>query len=103
TACVGKWGVGAGIPLDDPNRNGFDHFYGYVSMWHAHNFYPEFLIRDGKQEPLRNIVMEKYQNDDGRGVAVERIDYAPDLITDAATDFIQANQDNPFFLYFALN
>ncbi|MBT5020120.1 MAG: sulfatase-like hydrolase/transferase, partial [Planctomicrobium sp.] len=24
TACIGKWGIGADLPLDDPSRNGFD-------------------------------------------------------------------------------
>ncbi|TWT56974.1 Arylsulfatase [Thalassoglobus neptunius] len=103
TACIGKWGVGAGIPLDDPNRNGFDHFFGYVSMWHAHNFYPEFLVRDGEEIPLRNVVMEKYRGQDGRGVAVTRIDYAPEILSQAVVDYISASDDQPFFLYYALN
>ena len=58
TGCVGKWGVGNPPPLDDPARRGFDYFYGYISMWHAHNFYPEFMIRNGERVPLRNVVPE---------------------------------------------
>ena len=42
TACIGKWGVGTPDKLTNPNEVGFDHFFGYVDMWHAHNFYPEF-------------------------------------------------------------
>ncbi len=49
TGCVGKWGVGHPPPLDDPQRNGFDYFYGYVNMFHAHNCYPEFIVRNGVQ------------------------------------------------------
>ena len=49
TGAVGKWGVGNPPPADDPARNGFDFFYGYVNMMHAHNFYPEFMFRNGKK------------------------------------------------------
>ena len=47
-------------PLDDPNRQGFDEFFGYVNMFHAHNFYPEFLVENGKKLKLRNIVKQKF-------------------------------------------
>ena len=30
-------------------------------MWHAHNFYPEFLIRNGKVEKLRNEVAPRWK------------------------------------------
>ncbi|MCA9047491.1 MAG: arylsulfatase, partial [Planctomycetaceae bacterium] len=108
TACVGKWGIGAPPPLSDPNEQGFDRFYGYVSMWHAHNFYPEFLIRDGREEPLRNKSQEQWQGQDGRGVAVTRIDYAPELLTNEVLSYIRErasaeHRDQPFFLYYALN
>ncbi len=103
TACIGKWGVGAGLALDDPNRNGFDDFYGYISMWHAHNFYPEFLIRNGKRDPLRNVVMEKWKEDDGRGVATKKVDYVPELLTQEVVKFIDESRSTPFFLYYALN
>jgi len=103
TGCSGKWGVGAPLPLDDPAHNGFDHFYGYISMWHAHNFYPEFLIRDGQKDPLRNVVDERWQGGDGRGIATTKLDYAPFLIVDDAIEFIEESSDQPFFLYLALN
>ncbi len=110
TACVGKWGVGHPPPLDNPNREGFDHFFGYVNMWHAHNCYPEFLIRNGKPVPLRNIVGEKWKPmqdlkdpQAGRGVAVNRVDYAPQLFIEDALEYIDNNQEKPFFLYLALN
>ena len=110
TACIGKWGIGTPDNLTNPNDVGFDHFYGYINMWHAHNFYPEFLIRNGKVEKLKNEVAEKwkpYQDpklpNSGRGVAVKKIEYAPDLIMEDALQFIEKNHKNPFFLYLALN
>ena len=103
TACIGKWGIGAPPPLSDPNDQGFDEFFGYISMWHAHNFYPEFLIRNGRREALRNIVQDQWKGQDGRGVAVKRVDYVPDLLTEEALTFIRSNTKQPFFLYYALN
>ena len=103
TACIGKWGIGAPPPLDDPNQQGFDMFYGYISMWHAHNFYPEFLIRNGRQEALRNISQDQWKGQDGRGVALKKVDYVPDLLTEEVLSFIRKKREQPFFLYYALN
>lgn len=107
TACVGKWGVGHPPPLDDPSKHGFDHFYGYVNMFHAHNFYPSFLVRNGKKETLGNTQIEAFRENppdrEGRGVSVEKIEYAPELITQDALRFIRDNHEDPFFLYHALN
>lgn len=103
TGCVGKWGVGAPPPLNDPQLRGFDHFFGYISMWHAHNFYPEFIIRNGQQVALRNEVPENPKWTDGRGVATKRVDYVPELVTEEALTFIEKNKARPFFLYFAMN
>lgn len=108
TGCVGKWGVGNPPPLDDPKRNGFDFFYGYVNMFHAHNFYPEFIVRDGVKEPLRNELADKWkaparEGREGRGVAKTKVDYVPDLVTDEALAFVERNKERPFFLYYALN
>ena len=60
TACIGNE-VGTPDNFTNPNDVGFDHFYGYINMWHAHNFYPEFLIRNGKVEKLRNEVALRWK------------------------------------------
>ncbi len=112
TACIGKWGIGNPPPLDDPNRNGFDYFYGYVNMFHAHNFYPEFLYRNGKKEKLRNVLKERWRAErpvgtgkEGAGVAAQKIDYVPSLLARDVLDYInrRAQKEEPFFLYYALN
>ena len=110
TACIGKWGVGTPDNFTNPNDVGFNHFFGYINMWHAHNFYPEFLIRNGKVVKLKNEVAQKWKSFQdptnpmsGRGVAVKRLEYAPDLFIEDSLAFIRQNQKHPFFLYFAMN
>lgn len=105
TAAIGKWGIGHPPPPDDPQRNGFDHFFGYLSMWHAHNSYPEFLWRDQEVVSLNNVVEhpEEYYRPSQRelvGWASKKIDYSNDLFTQKALDFLD-QQDEPFFLYLA--
>ena len=57
TACIGKWGMGHPPPPEDQHRHGFDHFFGYLSMWHAHNYYPDFLWKNGEKVQLENVVI----------------------------------------------
>lgn len=110
TACIGKWGVGTPDRHSHPNEVGFEHFFGYVDMWHAHNFYPEFLIRNGEVVRLENEVAEKWKSEQdpnsprgGRGVAVKRRQYAPDLIIEDSLRFIREHREEPFFLFLSLN
>ncbi|MEO1995438.1 MAG: arylsulfatase [Planctomycetaceae bacterium] len=105
TGCFGKWGVGNPPPIDDPARNGFDEFFGYISMFHAHNFYPEFVIRNGKRVALRNVLAGDWSQrfPDGRGVAQTRVDYVPHLVAREAIQFVRHNASRPFFLYLAMN
>ncbi|MBT3200546.1 MAG: arylsulfatase [Phycisphaerales bacterium] len=106
TACIGKWGVGR-PGLTDPNIHGFDYFYGYICMNHAHNCYPEFVIRNGKKVPLGNVVQAKWKGrvPDGAGVAEKKVDFVPHLCQEEVLGFIEKNKsaDKPFFLYYALN
>ncbi len=108
TGCFGKWGVGNPPPLNDPAVHGFDEFYGYVNMYHAHNYYPEFMVHNGKKVPLRNKLYPDWKQSrfgprEGAGVAELAVDYAPKLIGDAALNFIRQNHEKPFFVYYALN
>ncbi len=99
TALDGKWGLGSEGTGGSPIHKGFDHFFGYVDQTMAHNYYPEYLVRDDRRVPLRNVVPHagKY----GQGVATVRLDYTADLIAADALDFVKTNARKPFFLYFA--
>jgi len=105
TALVGKWGLGVEGTSGDPLQQGFDTYYGYLDQVLAHNYYPEYLLRDGEKEMLANEV--KYLDTsawhEGLGsYATEKIEYSHDLFTEEALRFIEKPRDNPFFLYMAL-
>ena len=100
TGFIGKWGVGWDLDANDPNIYGFDHFYGYVNQSHAHNYYPSFLYRNGQKEFLQNEVPNEGTGaEEGTGYATVRLEYAPDLFTEDALEFIDSYADDPFFLF----
>ncbi len=110
TGCFGKWGIGNPPPLDDPAIHGFDEFYGYVNMYHAHNFYPEFMVKNGEKVPTRNVSYPDWKKQEaenpareGFGVAKVKKDYAPTLISNEMIRFIENTHEEPFFVYYALN
>ena len=104
TALIGKWALGEEDSPGAPWRQGFDHFFGYLNQSHAHNYYPEFLIRNpGTRVPLNNIVVPAPYNDrDLYGVATQREDYSHDLFISDALDWVESRKNTPFFLYLAL-
>ncbi|HEV8059111.1 MAG TPA: arylsulfatase [Gemmataceae bacterium] len=99
TALVGKWGLGQEKSPGVPTRKGFDAFFGYLDQAHAHNYYPTYLLRNENRVPLRNVVPK--EGPAGQGVATQRIDYSPDLMTKEALAFVEANKSRPFFLELA--
>jgi arylsulfatase A-like enzyme len=96
TGLVGKWGLGEAGSTGVPNRKGFDYFYGFLNQAHAHNYYPDFLWRNQEKTPLEGNVQSKVHN-----VAAQRAQYADDLFTKEALQFVEANKAKPFFLYLA--
>ncbi|PHN02116.1 arylsulfatase [Flavilitoribacter nigricans] len=112
TGMAGKWGIGHPPPPDDPLRNGFDQAFGYINMWHAHNFYPEFLYRNGQREKVPGNITDTTYNyaryhpngmPEGTGVARVKEQHTHPLFEEDALNFIEANRDTSFFLYLALN
>ena len=99
TALIGKWGLGEiGMP-GHPNKHGFDYFYGFLNQSHAHNYWPSFLVRNSEIIKLKNISAQ--ENKVGAGFAKEKIDYAPEFITNEALQWIDKNHQKPFFLYYS--
>jgi arylsulfatase A-like enzyme len=104
TAATGKWGLGPVGSSGDPNRQGFDLFFGYNCQAVAHSYFPAHLWRNSEKIvinakpvpghlklPEGEVRLEDYQDQT----------YAPDLIEAEAVKFIEQNAGNPFFLYCA--
>ena len=102
TALIGKWGLGNADTSGDPLKQGFDSYYGYLDQVLAHNYYPEYLLRDGEKEMLTNEVQYLDTSAWHRGLgsyAIRKEDYSHDLFTQEALRFIEQPRDKPFFLY----
>ena len=81
TGAFGKWHNGTQPPYH-PNYRGFDDYYGFTSGHWGHYFSP----------PL-----------DQNGEVVRGNGYVVDDFTDKAIEFIEANQERPFFCYIPYN
>ena len=100
TAIIGKWGLGGVLEdvLDPvlnsghPNKQGFDHFFGYLDQRKAHNYYPDHLWRNDEFVELNNP---------GGAWGKGNQDYSHDLMTEEAITWITEHQDEPMFLYLA--
>jgi arylsulfatase A-like enzyme len=100
TGTIGKWGVGHPPPPGDPAQNGFDYFFGYLSMMHAHNYYPEFLWRNEDKVILDdNQLAARYRGE--QGWSWRQGTYSHDLFTEEALRFVDVFRKEPFFLYLA--
>jgi arylsulfatase A-like enzyme len=91
TACIGKWGMGMFDTTGSPLKAGFDFFFGYNCQRHAHSYFPTYLYRNDQRFDL--------PGNDGKGVGRT---YAQNLIADEALKWVRAQQDRPFFLFYAI-
>ncbi len=108
TALVGKWGLGSEGTTGEPTRQGFDSYYGYLDQVLAHNNFPAYLMRNGKQETLDNNVVWEPKTAFFKGYGSftpQPKVYSQDLFTKEAIQFIQkprateGGPTRPFFLY----
>jgi arylsulfatase A-like enzyme len=81
TGIIGKWHIGEYGPYH-PNERGFDYFFGHLDGSRSH-YYNTPLDYNGKQ-----IVSDGY---------------ITDIFTDSALNFIDRNQNNPFFCFVSYN
>ncbi len=88
TGAFGKWGLGSPGSEGDPNKQGFDRFYGFNCQSLAHNYYPGHLWDNQNKIILEGNSGDKFE------------EYAPDLIHKQALLFMEKNKDRPFFMYY---
>jgi arylsulfatase A len=86
----GKWGIGARGTSGVPEKHGVDVFFGYYDQVHAHTFYPQYLIRNSEEVPLKGNEGKSFY---------EGETHAQDEIFKESIKFIKENKDNPFFCY----
>ncbi|WDE97767.1 sulfatase-like hydrolase/transferase [Lentisphaera profundi] len=85
TAMFGKWHLGYD-PKFNPVHQGFDHFKGFVS---------------GNIDYFSHIDQVGHEDWWIRDKKVKTPGYLTEIITDYGIDFIEQNQEKPFFLYLA--
>lgn len=96
---IGKWHMGT-HPQFRPNKRGFDYFYGFLSG--GHKYFPEDLTIENIYEAVgdwswyKTKLLENEQT-------VELDKYLTDKLSDKAIEFVEKQQNNPFFLYLAYN
>ena len=90
TMAIGKWHLGE-LPQYHPNRRGFDEFYGFPGG--ARSYWPVEDPSHGRTMFHNKQPVNEQQ----------QIEYLTDDLTDAALDFVDRNQDQPFFIYLAYN
>jgi arylsulfatase A-like enzyme len=87
TAAFGKWSLGFITTSGDPQKKGFDNFFGYNCQSLAHDYYPDHL--------WENHTRINYP-DNPRLFT----DYSADIIHSKALEMINSQKSNkPFFLY----
>jgi arylsulfatase A-like enzyme len=95
TGAFGRWALGAEGTTGEPTRKGFEEWAGFIDTRNTLDYFPPLLWRNTAQVAL------------SRNQLGQQGDYAPDVFTTAATNYIRIyqparhNQMTPFFLYFA--
>jgi arylsulfatase A-like enzyme len=109
TGMTGKWGLGAPQTESIPTKMGFDWFFGINCQRMAHTYYPLFLYENEHRYYLKNDTVAPGTRlpegadplDPASYTAYTLAEYAPEIMFDKMTDFVNNNKDNPFFLYWA--
>lgn len=127
TGMVGKWGIGLPGTPGVPHLQGFDLAYGFYDQQRAHGYYPEYMMRNGKKDPLpenhgfnmrrmytydrtpiAKLAPETLNTYDENGRLLpdgvpdpRQAANSQDLIHAEALKFIRQSKDQPFFLYYA--
>ncbi|HIL51955.1 MAG TPA: N-acetylgalactosamine-6-sulfatase [Planctomycetes bacterium] len=109
TGAFGKWGSGGPASSGHPLRQGFDRFVGSLCQRQAHNYYPTHLWSDDERVDLAgNDFFKSHQklsapleNEDLYYERFARRSYATDHFIEGALEFLRAQRDEAFFLYYS--
>jgi len=87
TGMFGKWGLGEITTTGEPNKKGFDEWFGFNNQRRAHNHYPEFVFHNRDTF----YIPENEGGQQGRHIH--------ELFSKYAFKFLEANKDTNFFMY----
>jgi len=94
TGMIGKWHLGDNYPMR-PQDQGFEYTLNHLSGGIGqYGDWPNTLKRDSS---YFNPILWK------NGKQVQTEGYCTDVLTEAAMDYVEANKNNPFFLYLSYN
>lgn len=102
TGAIGKWGLGPVGSTGDPNRKGFDLFFGYNDQAVAHSYYPPHLWHNAEKIVINHTPIPGHAKQPEGEVTMDRWigqTYAPPLMVAEAERFIADHAGRPFFLY----
>ncbi|MEY3608264.1 MAG: hypothetical protein RLZZ447_1052, partial [Verrucomicrobiota bacterium] len=102
TGAMGKWGLGPVGSTGDPNRKGFDLFFGYNCQAVAHSFFPSTLWRNAEKVPLNTKPVPGRARQPEGTVRLEDWQgeqYSSRAMVAEAEGFIRREAGRPFFLY----
>lgn len=102
TGAMGKWGLGPVGSTGDPNRKGFDLFFGYNCQGVAHSYYPPYLWRNSQKVVINSKPIPGHAKQPEGEVKLDDWigeTYAPRLLIAEAERFIVDHAREPFFLY----
>ncbi len=91
TGVFGKWHQGVANRYH-PLKRGFDEFYGFRGG--ARSFFP---FSNPSSEPHENLIERDFEN------YKEHEGYLTNALADASCEFIERNQDEPFFAFVSFN
>ena len=102
TGAFGKWGLGPAGSTRDPNRQGFDRFFGHNCQGVAHSFYPSHLWRNSEKVLLNAKPVPGHAKQPEGVVRLE--DWTGErhssvAILGEALAFLRESAARPFFLY----
>ena len=109
TGVFGKWGLGGPASSGEALNQGVNRFFGYNCQGHAHSYYPSYLWNNNVHVLLKNdppvpghagLAKGADPSDPQSYRQFQGQDYAPDRINEQALEFIRANKDRPFCLYY---
>ncbi len=108
TAAMGKWGLGPVGSTGDPNKKGFDLFFGYNCQAQAHSYYPAFLYRNAEKVSINSPGVPGHSKETTEAFDIAKWQgqkYAPLEMIKETEGFLKEQASKatkkPFFLYLA--